>query len=401
MLRNKLIISIRTVFFSTIFLMGFFLTYHQAFALDASKNNGVELSNHHGYASDLIPHIEIVTQYFNGEIYIPHPLWHILVKGVSYITSLSIEYSAIMVSALLITVWACLIGFVIRVLLQDTIKMYTPLMQEMIVLLLLSSIFVVGPLVIPWYNKLIYKGVGSPNIWHNVTLWTVKPLALMSILFSVWAFQEHKLKYYIYAVLAIIISIFAKPSFIIVFLPALFILMLYKHYTLRSDIYFFSIVSIFSLMILLYQYTGTFGENSEGVKIDILGVWSLAANNILMSIFLALAFPLLFLKLYPKSLDNDYLILAWLQVLFGIVLYAVFVEQGTRDGHANFSWSYQIGLTMLYLFSIIEFVKNFFILNLWKRSLLSIVLSLQILIGLYYLVKVLEGENPMYIAVCI
>jgi len=393
---SKQITLIKAVFFSSIFFMGLFLTYQQVFGAQLDQ----EIVRY--YASDMIPHIEFVKQYFDDTKYIPHPLWHILVKGFSVICGLSIEYSAAFVSSSILLLWSVLIYYTDKTLLLDTLQTQTALRKEIVILLLTFFIYTVGPLVLPFYSNLIYKGVGSPNIWHNVTLWMVKPLALLSMLFAVWGMQKQKLLYYGYAIVATLLSIYAKPSFIIIFLPAIYLLMIDRRYISKSNLYFIASLTLFSILILFYQYTHTYSNNTDGgIIIDIFGVWSLGTNSILISISLALAFPLLFYILYPESSKNDLLLLSWLQVLFGIILYAVFAEKGSHYSHGNFGWSYRIALSMLYLFSIIEFCKSFYILNLWKRSSLLILLILQVAIGVYYLVHVLEGQNPIYIGVFI
>jgi len=168
----------RIVFFSFMFIMSFYLTYHQVFGPE------VDYETFKFFASDTLQHIEYIKQYFNGTKYIPHPLWHILVKITSVFLNVSIEHAAILTSSLILLFWFILVYYVVKVLLVNELLNKTYLYKETIVILIAFSICVIGPLVIPFYNGIIYKGVGSPNIWHNVTLWTVKPLALISIVFS-------------------------------------------------------------------------------------------------------------------------------------------------------------------------------------------------------------------------
>ncbi len=390
------LIIFRIIFFFMILLIGLYLNYHQVFA---TRIDPTTVKN---FASDTIPHIEHTKEYFNGQRYIPHPLWHILVKGTSYALHISMEYAAIIVSSLLLLFWSLLVYFTAHSLLSN-MKIQSSLGHELILMLITLSIFTVGPLVYPPYSHLIYKGVGSPNIWHNVTLWTVKPFALLTILFTIWGRQQQKRAYYFLALIFAALSIFAKPSFILVFLPSIILLTIDRHYTAKQHIYFILSLIVISVAILSYQYSHTYGHASGGtIIVDLLGVWSSnGSTNILLSIFLALAFPLLFYILYPVSSKNDFLLLSWIQVLFGIVLYAVFAEKGAHYSHGNFGWSYRIALSMLYLFSIIEFSKVFFILTKWKRFLLLFILLIQVFIGIYYLIRILQGQNPIYIGIFI
>ncbi len=254
----------------------------------------------------------------------------------------------------------------------------------------------IAPLNLPYYDKFILLGQGSPNIWHNVTLWTVKPFALLTILFTLKALKLQNIKLYIYAILFALVSIFAKPSFIVIFIPSLILFMITKKYFLKIQIFFLAILIFISFAILLYQMLFTFNTDSS-IIFDFLGVWSLNSNNISISIILTLAFPLIFTLIYRKSLQNDYILLSWIQTFFGIILFMCFAESGPRYSHGNFAWSFMIALSILYLFSIIEFVKAFTLLPLWKKIVLSSVLAIQSYTGLFYFYKILEGYHPLYI----
>jgi len=385
---------LQIIFFSAILIMSLYLNYHQVFA-EAIDHTTVQ-----SFGSDTIPHIEYAKEYFNNQRYIPHPLWHILIKATSYTLHISMEYSAIIVSSFLLLIWALLIYYTAQKLLNQQ-NNYSYIKYELLLLLITFSIFTVGPLIYPPYSHLIYKGVGSPNIWHNVTLWTVKPFALLSMLFTIWGLQKKKISYYIIAIISVILSIFAKPSFILIFLPSIILLVIDRKYITKSQIYFLLSIIFISVAILLYQYSHTYGNSSKGgIIIDILGVWSNhGSTNIPLAIFLALAFPIIFYILYPKSSDNDFILLSWLQVFFGIILYAVFAEKGAHYSHGNFGWSYRIALSMIYLFTIIEFVKVFFDISIWKRIILLTILFIQVYIGIYYLVHILQGQNPIYIGI--
>ena len=344
------------------------------------------------YESDTQEHIIFLYQYLYGtEFYISHPLWHYGVEVVSKILQISIEYAAIVFSAFLVTLWTYLVYTIVNKRIQ-TQKFYT-------LTIITFVIIIIGPLCIPWYNKIIYLGQGSPNIWHNVTLWAVKPFALLSVIFIIKAIQTKKNLYYILTILALIASLFAKPSFAIIFLPALAIFALIKNLKDKQFIIFYIILGTLSIAVLLYQFTHTFNSGDSKVIFDFLGVWSQASQNILLSIILALAFPLLFLLLESKVIHNDYILLSWLQIFIGIMFYAFFAQTGRFYSHGNFGWSYMIAMSLLYLFSIIKFFEIYNQLHVFKRYMLLLLLIIQVLTGIYYFVKVMQGQNPMYIAI--
>jgi len=172
--------------------------------------------------------------------------------------------------------------------------------------------------------------------------------------------------------------------------------MLYRGCFRRSDLVFFLTLSVAAVSVLLWQFLNEFG-GGEGIMLDPLGVWSRQSPNIPVSILLALAFPLAHFRLAPDTSRNDFLVLSWLMTFAGILLFALFAERGSHYSHGNFGWSYQIALSLLYLFSIVDFVGKFRRIVRWKRIFLGTLLALQIFFGLYYLWKVLQGQNPIYI----
>jgi hypothetical protein len=346
------------------------------------------------YPSDSKLHINILNNYFSkNNYYIPHPLWHLTTFILSKISFLSVEYSAVIVSAFYVWLWYILVYFFIK---NKLSNIYT----SNILILISSIVIIIGPLCIPWYNKLIFLGQGSPNIWHNVTLWTVKPFALLATWYSIEGLAKQDTKKLILATVFTLISIFAKPSFIIMFLPALLIYALAtKEIKDILFIKFYMILSTLSILILLYQYTHTFNKDEGKIIIDFLGVWSLYSPNIAVSIILALAFPLSFVVLESDILNDKYILISWIMIFVSVIYYATFAQTGRFYSHGNFGWSYMIAMSLLYLFSIVKFFEIYESLHFIKKIILSVLLFLQTIIGVYYLYHILIGQNPLYIAI--
>ena len=361
-----------------LFTIVYFLVYQQVYS--------------GGYPSDIREHITILYRYiYEQGYYIAHPLWHITSYLLSTILFISVEYGVIITSSLYVLLWYTIVYLFITQKLDD-------LYNTNILVFISLVVVLIGPLSIPWYYKVIFHGQGSPNIWHNVTLWSVKPFALLSIWFTVEGIDTKNRKLLLWAGIFTIISIFAKPSFIIIFLPALLIyaiaMKLYKDYYFIS--YFLTISSL-SIAVLIYQYSHTFNQDEGKIIIDFLGVWSLSSLNIPISIFLALAFPLIFVLMRLEILNERYIMISWIMIFISIIYYTLFAQTGRFYSHANFSWSYMIAMSLLYLFSIVRFFTIYYDLSKFKRYTLLILLMVQTLIGIYYLVHMLMGQNPLYI----
>jgi hypothetical protein len=366
-------------FYFIIFLIVVFLISHQ---LD---NPG----DYSSYASDIGSHIFFVEPFFEGKVYIPHPLWHIFVHYMNYIT-LDDKFSAAFVTALLVLLWLYIVQ-----------SLYTFFVdqgkQDIYLYAFLFIVFVIGPAYIPLISKFIITGTGGPNIWNNITLFTVKPFAILTVFFTILGLEKKHISYYIFGAVSLLISIFAKPSFVIAFLPALVLFMIIKKFYSKENLIYFSILSLISVSALAYQFLHTFGEG-EGksqIIISFLGVWSPATSNVFVSIILALLFPLLYFIFNLKDAKkNNYLVLTWIMTFVSIAYAAFLAESGPRFNHGNFFWSYMISLSLLYVFSLIDYFKNMVHIKPFIKLFLNIILSWQILVGLFYFIKIMIGDDP-------
>ena len=205
----------------------FYLIYHQTYS---------EV----GYMSDIKLHIEFAEMYFNNERYIPHPLWHIIVAFFKNSFSYSYEDASLLVTISFLIFWIILVKeiFLYRIKNRSIWINYIGIMS----ILLTFSLF------LPGITPYMYKGLGSPNIWHNVTLLTLKPIAFISMIMTLYALQHRQNYSYIVAFAFTILSIFAKPNYILMFLPALFLFMLIKKQKRTKILYFFYLYVVFPLL---------------------------------------------------------------------------------------------------------------------------------------------------------
>jgi hypothetical protein len=86
-------------------------------------------------------------------------------------------------------------------------------------------------------------------------------------------------------------------------------------------------------------------------------------------------------------------------VLIGIIYYSSFAQTGRFYFHGNFGWSYMIALSILYLFSIIEFFKLYPTLNWYKKYPLLALLIFQLIVGIVYFYGIFKGENPLFVSI--
>lgn len=197
--------------FILIFLLSWILFYNQVYS---------------GYASDLLDHIEFINNIINGTKVIPHPLFHYIVYYVHNLFILDIKIAAILVNSLLVLSLVIIIFIILDSFILLKVSKYLNLI---LVLVVIYS----GTLFLPGLglSKYQYLGNGSIGIWHNVTIFMVKPFAFVS--YFIFFYVIEKKNSYTNILLFIsylcsVISIIAKPSFIIIFMPMILIYFFYQ-----------------------------------------------------------------------------------------------------------------------------------------------------------------------------
>ena len=238
-------------------------------------------------------------------------------------------------------------------------------------------------------------------MWHSATLLAVKPLAFLAVFLLVDEDSGAKTGVrYLIVLIVTLMSILAKPSFIFIFLPTLWVFGLIKdRLAQRQFLIFLIFLSAASALMVTLQFLSVYygasvysGENAR-VVVDFLGVWSIYTRSVPVSILFGLAFPLCVALANPKRVyENDSLLLCWLMTFFGILMAATLAEAGRRYHHANFIWSYRISQQLIFVFSTVEFLK-------WKKEaprsfwfwLTAGVLALHIVSGMVYIGRIWSG----------
>lgn len=268
--------------------------------------------------------------------------------------------------------------------------------------LLLFTLFltIVSAIYDPLFNKWVCLGQGCANVWHNPTFFMVKSFSLMCVYFSVKQLQTFKKSMWLCSSMLLLASLFYKPSFGIVFIPAYAIYIL-LFYTRNFRAYFYSLLMVLPSLAyaLFYQlprllhYIPNEGRNSS-IYFAPFKFIHYYSHNAFISFLLGMAFPLFFLILnYKKVLANRYLVFSWIMLLVGYFQYAFLVEGKVNWQDGNFSWGYYLTLDVLFIFSFIELVKQLLIYKMSnkferiKMLILSALFFLHVFSGFFYLIK--------------
>ena len=341
-----------------------------------------------------------------------YPMWHLLV-AVVYQLGVPLEWAASIVSAV------CKAAtFVIVYLMVDTIS-WGKAKRWVVTLLSLTVIVVTGLWIRP-VSYFVYKGVGSPNVWHNPTQQAVT-LAMMMVmpwLAHCWYEFERMLSegktgvmlpWWKVAVLAILCmgSLACKPTFMQALLPAAFVMFLVELIRRPQEWRYFAQIVIafvpsaaYFLLQYLY-YTGVVVEFTSGVEIYAKkrDVWHAIRNALMMS-----AAPLMALvSCWRKGMFKDRQIVLGLLMIFFSALEAMFFhETGQREGHGNFTWAANsssfymwVIMTGTFLRCFISDVKNGSVSVIRKAGYAATIAlyAWHVVSGVYYLTYLMTTNN--------
>ena len=298
-----------------------------------------------------------------------YPMWHLLVS-IIYQLGAPLEAAAVIVST------ACkLVAYVLCFWLIDTAS-HREAKRWVVSLLSLVAVITTG-LWIRSVSYFVYKGVGSPNVWHNPTQLAVSAAMLMVMpwLVHCWCEFERMLKegktnvmlpWWKILVLIVLTmgSLACKPTFMQALLPAAFVMYLVELIRHKSEWrYFGQIVLAFvpaaAYFLLQYlYYTGVVVEFTSGVEIGVTAqtAWLAVRNTLMMS-----AAPLMaVIACWRRGMFKDRsLVLALLMTLFSVLEAMMFRETGQREGHGNFTWAANSSSFYLWVVMLGVFLRSF------------------------------------------
>ena len=339
----------------------------------------------------------------------PEPLWHLLVLFVMKLTHVRVEIAAGIVTGILV-----MLTYLIAYL---AMRRRMPALYGGVIAAFCTVLGICAAIYVPWFNKEPYLGQSSPNVWHNPTTIMVRPFALLVfLLVSAEVIRCRRSEFEegvsvpkgILIAVLLILSCLAKPSFVQIFYPGIFTLMViwlivYKGKNLKMALQLF-VVCLPSLAVMIIQLVNSFyGGTGEGGGIAIapFKVAGLRTSSIPISMLLVTAFPLLMaiLTIIRKKMGWSE-IFAWILFAWGAFWRLLLEEQGARAAHGNFTWGYVLGLYLIWFTAVRSYLELYFDDEMTgtKRGvgfvIASIVLAAHFLSGLYYLFYlVILGHN--------
>lgn len=321
--------------------------------------------------------------WWKGWMAAPHCLWHLTVLFFYTICAMPMEAAASYATALYGLFYYVVLVWVIRKLLSAKNSSLNPITLYGVAF----GFYYVQALHFYWLDAgERYLGSFSMNPLHNPTQLGVRGFALIAFcimvdMFGKWKSTEYQelffkiegKKPYILLTVSLFLSTIMKPTFAEVFVPAVGLLMLgellirlvkkedVKDYWTKCLTMFLCALPTILYMLLQYIMFFAFGGSynaGEGVVLTTpFQVWNLFTDNVVLSIFLGMAFPL-----YVLMLDYRYFIerpagkMALLSYGIGVLEAALLGEEGSRMTHANFLWPMMSGMFLMWVVALWRFL---------------------------------------------
>lgn len=266
-----------------------------------------------------------------------------------------------------------------------------------------------SPVFIPWIDgDFWYLGKFTATTWHNSTLIAVFPFSILLMKFTLnWISTPSKKNTYWILGLGILVALF-KPSFLFCFIPAFPLFILLSERKLNQKLWLASGISTLLFLVILLEKFLIFNwdpmqqelyTQSEQAQVVLapMKVWLYFSDQPIFD-FVS-SFPLLiaFLIFWRKeAFQSKFFSFSFLNLLFALLVYALFAETGFRMYHGNFYWQIPIALFLNTLSICLIAFKDY--LNAqkpvqFKYYLLFSIFSLQAVLGMVYWLRIFLGDT--------
>lgn len=346
----------------------------------------------------------------------PYLFWHLCVKSCIKFLVMPVAEAA----ALTCGGFALLNYFATFYLLDRTVSRVTGRDGGMLSAGVAGMLSLVQPLYMYWFNPFQYEGQFSINPIFNPTHSAVKPIGLLCFMLAVDLILRHKGEeglyfngirdrkwlYVLFSVL-LLLSAFAKPTFMYMLLPAgaVYLLADLAAGLIRKDgrakevwgfMWRMACASVPALLYLLVEYIAFYfwgGTNSDAhvALYPFLTAWHVYSPNVLKSWMLSMAFPIWMVltnwRYFLKSTEGR---LSAVCYGIGTLEFCFIVETGDKLGHLNFAWCMMSGMLLIWVISAVRLVQNTISARpgSWHKLEVMVgwmLLSLHLFSGLYFL----------------
>ena len=251
------------------------------------------------YESDFQAHqLFAESMYDSGKLVAPHFLYHFLVIGISKGLHVSFNIAAIIINFISVFLVA-----IVALLLFKNNKS-SLISDNVAIVATIILMFSHPPTLLYVINGFMYLGYIVPNAYHNPTILLLKPIALLSFYLICNILDQHfdikkDFSMFLLSIVFVLLSIIAKPSFIIILLPAIYIYicceMLYSQ-NVKRLIFIALAISIPAIIVLSLQFNMAYVSTSSGIKLGFFEVFRARVEEWAIPLNLLLSIVVFYMK---------------------------------------------------------------------------------------------------------
>lgn len=353
--------------------------------------------------NDMHDHAAFARQMCTGEIpYTGNFLVYLLVNVFSFFTA---NVAATEISLCVLLAFAAVYRYYLTLKKLNEVVEADKSSRWLYPLLALSMLFVfVIP--VPGYftdDSYMYIGNYVPNVWHNSTILFLFPFALLLFDLSYKQLQTYdsKRNWWIFGL--ILLNLFIKPSYFLVFICVYPLMMLYK-YKFKKEFWLSIIPLALGFLVLIIQYVVIYkiaGPASKDASTVVFKPFyknpelNVDMINIPIAMVFSLLFPLLYVILNIRKLLKSQLF--WytlLTFLFSVLIFFFISETGRRASHGNYYWQIVITTWFCFFVALLSLLKDFKLQGkTFKNISLFSLFSIHVIVGIIYFVRILLTGN--------
>jgi hypothetical protein len=260
-----------------------------------------------------------------------------------------------------------------------------------------------------FYLKQIYISRIVPNVWHNSTIITLAPFAILLCWkqYIVLSSKESPgIKTIFLLFVLMLINVLIKPSFFFVYAPVTTVFLFFRY---RFKLPFFVnlapilitaiVVYLLQQMIYVQHIASLYDEKSSVAFTTPFYVWMqmIPAWYIPIALIMSFILPLTWFICYGKPMLVDrklFQYVLWMMAT-GILISAVVSEKGPRELHLNFFWQNVICCYLLNLVVNIDVLKRYSGMGKMdmRMKIYSLVFLAHVLAGIFYFVVMFYRQH--------
>lgn len=245
-----------------------------------------------------------------------------------------------------------------------------------------------------------YFGYLALNVYHNTTSLLLKPIIVLHLLWLyLWLSGERHVGtgFLFIGALLVVLSALAKPSYLVILLPAVFLMVVRDQPAWRSALL---AIVLPGVAVLAWLFLNTFGGGGGGLAFAPLKVMTHFTEpwTILPKTVLSLLFPLIMLAVLGRQVLADRLaVLCWLMLLLGLAYGLLLTETGERVFDGNWLWSGQLGAFALFVANTRLLLDNTRqSVSGWRLTLAWMVFSCHLVAGLAWYLLQYQADPTLF-----